>query len=86
MPEISRFMGIVIRMFWDDHNPPHFHAYFGEYEAEYDIRTLGVLKGKLPRRIHLFVEEWAYDHQAELLENWELCREELPPNKIQPLE
>lgn len=85
MPEISRFLGIIIRMYWGDHNPPHFHAYFAEHEAEYDIRTLGILKGRLPRRIHLLVEEWAFDHQEELLRNWELCKEELPPEKIEPL-
>ncbi|MHB9118250.1 MAG: DUF4160 domain-containing protein [Burkholderiales bacterium] len=50
MPEISRFLGIIIAMFYDEHNPPHFHARYGDYKVEIVIQTLSVLAGKLPPR------------------------------------
>lgn len=59
MPEISRFLGIVIRMFASDHNPPHFHAIYNDYEAQFSIELLEMIKGKLPPRIHGIVIEWA---------------------------
>ncbi|SMO75039.1 protein of unknown function [Solitalea koreensis] len=86
MPEISRFYGIIIRMFFDDHNPPHFHVIYGEYKAEYDIRTLEVLVGELPNRANQFVLEWASLHKEELMINWNNLQNEIPANKIQPLE
>jgi len=52
MPTISEFFGILIRMYWDDHPPPHFHAIYGEHESQYNIATLDVIHGKLPRRAH----------------------------------
>jgi len=85
MPEISRFYGIVIALFLDEHNPPHFHARYGGDKAAIDIRTLQVLDGKLPPRALRMVVEWAGEHQAELLENWELVRAGRQPNKIDPL-
>jgi len=86
MPEISRFFGIVIKMFFDDHNPPHFHAEYGSNLALVDIRTLAVFSGKLPPRVTGLVIEWATLHQRELLTDWERAqtREEL--QKIAPLE
>ena len=57
MPTISEFFGILIRMYWDDHPPPHFHAIYGEHEAQYNIATLDVIHGKLPRRAHALVVE-----------------------------
>ncbi len=59
MPEISRFFGIVIKMFFDDHNPPHFHAEYGGDLALIDIRTLAVFSGRLPPRVTGLVIEWA---------------------------
>ncbi|MEY4768238.1 MAG: hypothetical protein RL637_877 [Pseudomonadota bacterium] len=72
MPIVSRFLGIVIVMFWNDHVPPHFHAKYGEYEITVDILT-GVVAGKFPKRALRHVLEWYELHQNELIENWELC-------------
>jgi Domain of unknown function (DUF4160) len=85
MPTISVFYGILIRMFFNDHAPPHFHARYGEYEATIDIETLLVIKGELPRRALDLAQEWAMIHRRELLENWQLCRENRLPAKIEPL-
>ena len=85
MPEISRFYGIIIRMFFDDHNPPHFHALYGNDEAWININTLGVFQGSLPSRALGLVIEWASLHQDELRHNWLLMREEQKPVKIAPL-
>lgn len=71
MPEISRFLGIIISMYFDDHNPPHFHVRYNEFRAVMDIRSLNVVYGKLPARVRGPVEEWAELHQAELLTMWE---------------
>lgn len=85
MPEISRFYGIVIKMFFDDHNPPHFHAFYGEYEALIDINTFAVFAGNLPPRALGLVIEWATLHQAELHNDWEKALVQEPLNKIEPL-
>jgi hypothetical protein len=85
MPTISMFFGIVIRMFWSDHAPPHFHAFYAEHEVLIDIQTLGTIRGQLPRRALALVLEWAASHRAELMEDWELCRQNQPPNMIEPL-
>ena len=86
MPEISRFFGIVIQMFWTDHAPPHFHALYGEYEALIDIRTLEIIRGSLPRRAMGLTLEWAAMHREELTADWVLCQNMIPPAKIPPLE
>jgi hypothetical protein len=85
MPTLSTFYGIVIQMFWQDHPPPHFHALYAEYEALIDIQTLAVIEGSLPRRGLALVLEWAQAHRAELMEDWNLCRQRQPPKKIEPL-
>jgi hypothetical protein len=85
MPVISRFLGIVIAMYWDDHSPPHFHAKYGEYEITVEILT-GIVEGKFPKRALRHVLEWHDLHRAELLEDWELCRERNDPKPIEPLE
>lgn len=85
MPELSRFLGIVIGMFHREHGPPHFHANYGEYEITVNILT-GVVSGRFPRRALRHVLEWYELHQRELLENWELAQQRLPLNKIPPLE
>lgn len=86
MPEISRFFGIVIRMYFDDHNPPHFHARYGDDEAVIGIHSLGILHGKLPPRIMGMVSEWAALHQKELLANWQKAVNLEPLEKIEPLQ
>lgn len=85
MPEISRFLGVIIKMFWNEHNPPHFHAEYGEYKVEIDIKSLAILKGSLPPRVLGLVVEWAELHQSELLANWESMRTTKHYDKIEPL-
>ena len=86
MPRISCFFGVVIRMFYNDHLPPHFHAEYGDEEAAYEIDTLNIMRGKLPRRAHAMVVEWATLHRDELFANWDRARQELPLVQIEPLD
>jgi len=86
VPTISAFYGILIQMFWNDHAPPHFHARYAGDEALIDIRTLEIIRGGLPRRAKLLALEWASEHRAELLENWERCSQNQHPNEIEPLD
>lgn len=86
MPEISRFFGIVIKMFIDDHNPPHFHAFYGEYEGLVDINSLSIFAGKLPPRVVGLVLEWATLHQKDLLDDWRRAQDHQPLMKIEPLQ
>ncbi len=74
MPQISYFLGIIIRMFYRDHNPPHFHAVYAEYEALIDIQKLELWSGHLPPRVLGLVIEWAATHRKELMDNWERAR------------
>ena len=85
MPEISRFLGIIIRMFYNEHNPPHFHAYYNEYKAEISIDTLDIIAGDLPKRVYKLVVEWAVDHKEELKNDWNLLRKDTEPLPIAPL-
>ena len=85
MPVISRFLGITIAMYWDDHSPPHFHAKYGGYEIIVNIHT-GVVEGKFPKRALRHVLEWYEIHKEELLEDWDLCQRNEAPNPIDPLE
>jgi len=84
--EISRFFGIVIKMFFDDHNPPHFHAEYGDSAALIDIRNLSVFSGRLPPRAMGLVIEWATLHNQELLADWERARAQQELRRIAPLE
>ena len=86
MPEISRFFGIVIAMFYNDHNPPHFHAYYGEHEAAITIGDGEVLWGSLPRRALGHVQEWREAHVRELEDDWQRARTRQPLRAIEPLE
>jgi hypothetical protein len=70
MPEITRFYGIIIKLFFGDHPPPHFHAVYGEYNAVFDIETLKMIEGDLPNRAEKMVLEWSAQHQQALLEMW----------------
>ena len=85
MPEICRFLGIVIYMLYDDHRPPHFHAEYGEYRIIVDINS-GIIEGKLPRRALSAVLEWYIIHKDELLEDWKLAEKHEKLKKISPLE
>lgn len=86
MPEISRFFGIVIKIFFDDHPPPHFHAEYGGHRATFDIERLAPLAGSLPPRAVGLVIEWASMHQAELLANWNRAQSQQALVKIEPLD
>ena len=72
-------------MFFDDHNPPHFHARYGKSKVTIEINTLRVLEGDFPPRALGLVIEWAFQHRAELLQDWELAKNNKPVNKINPL-
>ncbi|KHE92183.1 MAG: DUF4160 domain-containing protein [Candidatus Scalindua rubra] len=85
MPEICRFLGVVIYMYYREHAPPHFHAEYGEYEITIEIRT-GIVSGKFPRRVLNAVLEWYVLHKDELLDNWEFAEKKIPLKKIEPLE
>ncbi len=86
MPEVSRFFGIVIRIFFNDHDPPHFHAVYGEYEALIEIESLAIYRGGLPGRALALVQEWAVIHREELRKDWELARSGRSLDPIAPLE
>jgi len=86
MPVVSRFFGIAIAFYWEDHLPPHFHAKYSEDEAMVDIRTGEILRGYLPRRALSLVNEWRGLHVEELLDNWERARQRQPLAYIAPLE
>jgi len=85
MPEVSRFYGVVIRMFFNEHNPPHFHAQYGDDMALIEIATLSVFAGQLPPRALGLVIEWAATHRQELLDNWERARQHGEIARIGPL-
>jgi hypothetical protein len=85
MPEISRFLGIVVFMNFNDHPPPHFHAKYGEYHIAIEINT-GIVEGKFPKRALRHVMEWYEMHNEELLENWNSIIETGEFTKISPLE
>jgi hypothetical protein len=86
MPELSRFYGIIIYMFAKDHNPPHFHAKYGDYRAIIDIHKGEIVDGELPRRALRLVQDWAELHKDELLLNWETAQSDNPEFKrIEPL-
>ena len=86
MPEICRFYGIIVKMFFADHNPPHFHVNYDEFNAIIDIGSLSVIAGKLPPRALGLTMEWAAIHQEELSKFWEEAQRLQPIGKIAPLE
>jgi Domain of unknown function (DUF4160) len=86
VPEISRFFGIVIAMYYNDHSPPHFHVRYGEHRAIVEIDPLAVLAGNMPPRAVGLVMEWAAQHRDELEANWHRARDLAPLNPIAPLE
>jgi hypothetical protein len=86
MPEISRFLGVVITMYYSEHPPPHFHVRYGSYKAVIAIESLVLLRGALPPRVHGLVIEWAALHRDDLLANWQLAKAQSPLRSIEPLE
>lgn len=86
VPEISRFFGIVIRMFYNDHMPAHFHAEYAGSEILIEIESLEVYRGELPRRALALILEWAVLHRQALRENWRMARGGVAPGDIPPLE
>ena len=86
MPCVSQFFGIAIYLYCSDHLPPHFHAEYAGREARYEIETLRVKSGRLHRRAHNLVVEWADVHRDELLENWWRARRGEPLMNIEPLD
>lgn len=85
MPQISRFFGIIISMFFNDHNPPHFHARYGKFEALISIEDYSVIEGSLPSRALGLVIELASIHKKMLAEDWELVKSNNSPKQIEPL-
>ncbi len=85
MPEISLFRGIRITMYYSDQNPPHFHAMYGDYRCLVDIQNGCVIKGSLPARQLKLVLAWNELHMDELMQNWELAKDDRPLNAIAPL-
>jgi hypothetical protein len=81
MPEVARFYGIVIKIFFTrEHNPPHFHAVYGEYMGMFDIRTLEMFEGDMPVKAQALVKEWAAQHQTDIMNMWEnKTLKKLPP-------
>ena len=85
MPEISFFFGSRVTMYYDDHNPPHFHAEYNGQKVLVDIMEGRILNGAFPSRQLKFVLAWTEIHKAELMENWDLARKDLPLKKVAPL-
>ena len=86
MPEVSRFYGIIIRFYYRDHPPIHFHAIYGEHEGLVEIETGKLLKGFLPLKAMELVNQWRLLHLDELREDWKRASGNLPLLPIQPLE
>jgi hypothetical protein len=86
VPEISRFFGIVIAIYYNDHVPPHFHAKYGGQTGVFSIESLRLIEGSLPTRAAALVLEWAFEHREELMLDWELAVSKRPLRKIAPLE
>ena len=85
MPEITAFYGIKITMYYDDHNPPHFHAEYSGHSILVDIQKGIVISGAFPSKQLKYVLAWADIHEDELMDNWELAKSDMPLNRIAPL-
>jgi hypothetical protein len=86
MPEICRFFGVVVAMYYSDHDPPHFHARYGSKKGRFAVDDLRMIDGDLSPRVRGLVIEWASLHQEELRRDWELARSRQPLRPIPPLE
>jgi hypothetical protein len=85
MPEISRFLGVIIAMYYKDHPPPHFHAKYEAQTGVFTIADLKLVEGNLPKRVISLVLEWAFEHREALMEDWDLSVAKKPLRKIPPL-
>ena len=85
MPELSRFFGIVVAVYYREHGVPHFHAKYAGQTGVFSIGDLTLMEGQLPKRVVSLVLEWAFEHRKELAENWDLAKLGKPLNKIDPL-
>ncbi|MFZ1323282.1 MAG: DUF4160 domain-containing protein [Ignavibacteria bacterium] len=88
MPELSRFLGIIIRMYLEAgerHNTPHFHAYYQNESAVFDIEEIRLIAGNIPKRQQRYVKLWAELHREELFKDWELLQNGRLPLPIKPL-
>jgi hypothetical protein len=85
MPEISLFYGIRVTMNWSEHNPPHFHVEYAEFNASIDIQKAQIISGALPNRQLKLVLAWCEIHRDELMQNWQLAKDSMPLNRINPL-
>lgn len=85
MPEISKFLGIIISMYPEDYEPPHFHARYEEHKAQLSIPDFEVITGSLPERVLKLVVEWALEHRNELMDEWRRAAEGVPLFRIKPL-
>jgi len=81
MPEITRFYGIVIKIFFTrEHNPPHFHAVYGEFVGMFDIQTLEMLEGDMPHKAQALIKEWGEQHKTDIMNMWDAkILKKLPP-------
>lgn len=86
MPTICVFYGITIRMYYDDHNPPHFHVFYGEFSAKIAIDTDEMIAGQLPARVLTLIREWSGSNRPGLKENWRRCQAHEPLQALTPLE
>lgn len=84
MPILSMFYGIIIRMYYEDHQPPHFHAYYGDYEAVFDFSG-ELIQGEMPKKQQKLIDAWCVIHSDELIANWKLSQENESVFKIEPL-
>ena len=82
MPTISQFFGIMIRMYYNEHNPPHFHAASGDFRASFEIKTGKLMEGQMPKTATKLINQWRKLHASELMQNWEKARNEKLPSKI----
>lgn len=85
MPTISSFYGILIRMYFGDHPPPHFHVRYGEHKARFEIASADPIDGDLPPRADRLDRDWAAQHRTELEDNWRRCEQRVPLEPVEPL-
>ena len=82
MPEVSRFFGMRIAIYYNEHNPPHFHVYYQAFDASYSIESGKRIKGKLPVNLEKIIVKWSKKNRTELLNNWNLAKNKRPLTKI----
>ena len=85
MPEICRFFGIVVKMYYDDHTPPHFHVYYQNFKATFSIHTGQMIDGNFPPKQSVFVTAWTLLHEKELMANWKALVSGKEAEKVNPL-